>query len=177
MPKDTKAILRQKTLLGETYVELTPGTQERRARSPRTAACPPAASSPTVELDEIFRAFDPKTRDGVPASGCRPARRGASTAAAQDINDALGNLAPFAEDTTTLLQILNAQQAGGAAARRATPARSSTALSERDGQLQSLITNSNKVFATTAARNQALKAHVHRAADLRARVADDARRA
>ena len=28
------------------------------------------------------------------------------------------------------------------------------ALSERDGQLQSLITNSNKVFATTAARTR-----------------------
>src|SRR3982751_3871420 len=26
IPKDTKAILRQKTLLGETYVELSPGT-------------------------------------------------------------------------------------------------------------------------------------------------------
>src|SRR5215207_350969 len=26
LPKDVKAILRQKTLLGETYVELTPGT-------------------------------------------------------------------------------------------------------------------------------------------------------
>ena len=30
IPKDTKAILRQKTLLGETYVELTPGLHERR---------------------------------------------------------------------------------------------------------------------------------------------------
>src|SRR3954453_432868 len=27
LPKDVKAILRQKTLLGETYVELTPGTK------------------------------------------------------------------------------------------------------------------------------------------------------
>ena len=27
IPKDTKAILRQKTLLGETYVELTPGSK------------------------------------------------------------------------------------------------------------------------------------------------------
>ena len=26
IPKDTRAILRQKTLLGETYVELSPGT-------------------------------------------------------------------------------------------------------------------------------------------------------
>src|SRR6476646_7633749 len=31
LPSDAKAILRQKTLLGETYVELTPGTKAARA--------------------------------------------------------------------------------------------------------------------------------------------------
>src|ERR687897_846345 len=31
IPKDTRAILRQKTLLGETYVELSPGTGAGRA--------------------------------------------------------------------------------------------------------------------------------------------------
>src|SRR5436309_9993964 len=30
LPSDAKAILRQKTLLGETYVELTPGTRSAR---------------------------------------------------------------------------------------------------------------------------------------------------
>src|SRR5438093_6954147 len=29
LPRDTKAVLRQKTLLGETYVELTPGDKSR----------------------------------------------------------------------------------------------------------------------------------------------------
>ena len=116
LPSDAKAILRQKTLLGETYVELTPGTPTARRRCPRTARCRPRRSPPTVELDEIFRAFDPETRDAPSRRGCssRPSR---STAAAQDISDALGNLAPFAEDTDKLLR--DPQLAG----RRRAPAR------------------------------------------------------
>ena len=38
LPSDAKAILRQKTLLGETYVELTPGTRERAETIPEGGA-------------------------------------------------------------------------------------------------------------------------------------------
>src|SRR4051812_19119831 len=60
IPKDTRAILRQKTLLGETYVELTPG-HKSSGMLPEEGSLPASAVSPTVELDEIFRAFDDKT--------------------------------------------------------------------------------------------------------------------
>jgi hypothetical protein len=62
IPTDTTATLRQKTLLGETYVELSPGTKD----GPMLADGGELADgqvSPTVELDEIFRAFDAKTRE------------------------------------------------------------------------------------------------------------------
>ena len=88
----------------------------------------------------------------------------------QDLNDALGNLGPFAEDTSDAVDILNRQEG---AVRRLI---SNTgvvfdALTERDDQLRSLIENSNTVFATTAARDRELQAGVRRAADVRARVA------
>src|SRR3954451_16181672 len=60
IPKDTQAILRQKTLLGETYVELTPG-DKRSGTIKDGGRIPRAQVAPTVELDEIFRAFDAKT--------------------------------------------------------------------------------------------------------------------
>src|SRR3954452_4892068 len=107
LPKNSKAILRQKSLLGETYVELTPGNKAA-GTIPENGNLPASHVSPTVELDEIFRAFDPKTREAFrvwmqsQAAGIKG--RG------QDINDALGNLAPFATDTTALLRILNAQE-------------------------------------------------------------------
>jgi len=153
IPKDTKAILRQKTLLGETYVELSPGNK-RDGTVPENGSLPAGAVSPTVELDEIFRAFDQKTRDSfrVWMDQLAVAGKGRS----RDISDALGNLAPFAEDTTTLLKLLNAQQPNVQGVVRDS-GEVFAALSERDGQLRSLITNSNKVFETTARRDQALK--------------------
>ena len=62
IPRDTKAILRQKTLLGETYVELTPGDKSSGMLQ-EGGLLPQSHVSPTVELDEIFRAFDAKTRE------------------------------------------------------------------------------------------------------------------
>src|SRR6201999_97109 len=61
LPADAKAILRQKTLLGETYVELTPGTRSARPieENGRRAA---SQVAPTVELDEILNSFDAKSR-------------------------------------------------------------------------------------------------------------------
>src|SRR4051794_13995335 len=62
LARDVKAILRQKTLLGETYVELTPGHPKTAGTIPEGGAVPRTQVADTVELDEIFRAFDPKTR-------------------------------------------------------------------------------------------------------------------
>ena len=79
-PPRTRAILRQKTLLGETYVEFTPGTEARR-HIPEDGRLETAQVAPTVELDEIFRAFDNQTREGFqvwqgPREGHRGSRRG-----------------------------------------------------------------------------------------------------
>src|SRR6185436_6772338 len=57
---DARAVLRQKTLLGETYVELTPGRSEEKI--PEGGELPDGQVKPTVELDEIFDSLDPETR-------------------------------------------------------------------------------------------------------------------
>src|SRR4051794_31254230 len=90
--KDTKAILRQKTLLGETYVELTPGDRSRGTLA-EGGTLPASQVSPTVELDEIFRAFDAKTRDAFQVWMQSQSKSFAGRG--RDINDAIGNLAPF----------------------------------------------------------------------------------
>jgi phospholipid/cholesterol/gamma-HCH transport system substrate-binding protein len=64
IPKDAKAILRQKTLLGETYVELTQGNR-RAGMVPDGGRLASTRVSPTVELDEILRTFDHRTRVAV----------------------------------------------------------------------------------------------------------------
>jgi virulence factor Mce-like protein len=153
LPSDAKAMLRQKTLLGETYVELTPGTNGARKLA-EGGQLPEGQVAETVELDEILRTFDPETREAFQEWTQTQAE--AIAGHGRDVNDALGNLGPFAEDASTLVDILNRQE----------PAVSQLiantgvvfeALTERNGQLRDLISNSNTVFATTAARDRELQ--------------------
>jgi phospholipid/cholesterol/gamma-HCH transport system substrate-binding protein len=153
LPRDTKAMLRQKTLLGETYVDLTPGTKAA-GTIPENGHLRAAQVSPTVELDEIFRAFDDKTRAAFRTWMQTAAQ--ATKGRGRDISDALGNLAPFADDANRLVTILNSQSGAVHQLVRNT-GEVFTALSEKDGQLRSLIQNSNQVFQTTAQRDQALR--------------------
>jgi phospholipid/cholesterol/gamma-HCH transport system substrate-binding protein len=153
LPKDTKAILRQKTLLGETFVELTPGTRNGE-KIQDGGKLGQGNVAQTVQLDEIFRSFDPKTRAAFRTWLDQQGR--AFDGRGRDLNNALGNLTPFANDATTLLEVLNEQKAD---TRRLV---SNTgvvfdALTERGTQLRSLIENSNRVFATTAQRDARLK--------------------
>ena len=153
LPRDTRATLRQKTLLGETYVELTPGSR-RAGFVPEGGDLAAAQVAPTVELDEIFRAFDPKTRRAFQSWMQNQAV--AFKGRGRDLNDALGTLSPFAEDTNQLLRILNSQEST-VQALSANTGEVFDALSERRGQLSSLITNANRVFDVTAKRNQELQ--------------------
>jgi phospholipid/cholesterol/gamma-HCH transport system substrate-binding protein len=152
LPADTRAILRQKTLLGETYVELTPGS--RTAPKLKDGSSLPAAQvADTVQLDEILRTFDPATRRAIRTwleqEGTAVDNRGAA------LNAALGNLAPFTQNTATLLEILNRQSGDVRGLVRNTGV-VFDALSRRDGELADLVTNSNRVFQATASQAQAL---------------------
>ena len=152
--KDAKAILRQKTLLGETYVELTPGNPRRAGLLPEGATLPAGQVSDTVELDEIFRAFDPNTRRAFQTWMQEQSR--ALDGRARDISDALGNLEPFANDANEILTVLNSQE-GAVSELVSNTGQVFDAISERRGQLQGLIRNSSTVFTTTAERDDELR--------------------
>ena len=91
--KDARAILRQKSLLGETYVELTPGSPGAEKLDDGGTLARTNVED-TVELDEVFRVFDPKTRDAfqqwLHVAGIVTTGRWT-----RDFNDSLGNAAPF----------------------------------------------------------------------------------
>jgi phospholipid/cholesterol/gamma-HCH transport system substrate-binding protein len=154
LPEDSRAILRQKTLLGETYVELTPGTRGSR-RIPENGSLANARVSPTVELDEIFRSFDKKTREAFQTwqidSGKGIEGRGG------DFSDALGSLPAFASNTNDVVKILNSQERATSQVIKNTGVVFDT-LSERDGQLADWISNSNRLLATTGRRDEEIRA-------------------
>jgi phospholipid/cholesterol/gamma-HCH transport system substrate-binding protein len=153
IPEDTLATLRAKTLLGETYVELTQGDRDGPT-VPEGGSLPPAQVAESVQLDEIFRTFDERTRAAfqtwMQQSALAFQGRGA------DFSAAIANLEPFAEDANRVLRVLDSQEQAVSQVIRNT-GEVFTALSERQGQLQGLIRNSGAVFATTARRNQDLR--------------------
>src|SRR4051794_712193 len=148
LPKDSKFILRQKTLLGETYAEVTPGDPHKGYLADG-GEIPKASVEPTVELDEIFSAFDKPTREAfrkwVKGSATAIKGRGGNPdSTAQDLNDAFGNLGPFAQDAADVLGVLDKQQTDLGKLIRNT-GEVFGAISERDHSLQHLITNSDQV--------------------------------
>jgi virulence factor Mce-like protein len=154
IPADTRAMLRQKTLLGETYVELTQGDRDG-PKVPEGGSLPKAQVQPAVQLDEIFRTFDAPTRAAFQSWMQQLAI--ADTGRGADLSAAIANLAPFAEDANRLLRVLDTQQGAVSQFVRNT-GEVFGALSERQGQLQGLIRNSGIVFHTTAVRNRDLEA-------------------
>jgi phospholipid/cholesterol/gamma-HCH transport system substrate-binding protein len=153
IPRNTRAILRQKTLLGETYVELSTGDKSAGMLDDGDRL-PNSQVEPTVELDEIFGAFDAPTRRAFRqwVAGLAKASEGQ---APEDLNDAFGNLAPFAVDGARLLEVLDEQETAVQELFRNT-GRVFAAVNEREGALRELIVNSNNTFEATASRDEAL---------------------
>jgi phospholipid/cholesterol/gamma-HCH transport system substrate-binding protein len=153
IPRDTRAILRSKTLLGETYLELTPGDRS----GPKLAdggRLPAAQVHPTVELDEIFSTFDKPTRRAF-TEGAREFARAFAHGRGEDLNDALGNLAGTATNGERLLHVLDDQRLSLRGLLR-NGSIVFSAINDRQGALGGLIRNSNDTFEATAAHDRAL---------------------
>jgi virulence factor Mce-like protein len=152
IPRDTQAILRQKTLLGETYVELTPGSEEAGSL-PEDGDLPSAQVAESVQLDEVFRAFDPRTRAAF--QGWMQGQAAAWRGRGEDVSVAIASLEPFADEAERALRLLDTQsQAVREFVRQGGEVFG--ALAERRGQLRGLIESANTVFGTTARRNEEL---------------------
>jgi virulence factor Mce-like protein len=151
--RDARAILRQKSLLGETYVEITPG-EPGAERLPDGGTLARANVDDTVELDEVFRVFDPKTRTAF-QEWLHEAGIVTSGSFARDFNDSLGNAAPFFEGGAHLLRPLAEQEVALRRVFRDT-GRVFTAVSREDGQLRGLISNGDATFGALASRDDAL---------------------
>jgi phospholipid/cholesterol/gamma-HCH transport system substrate-binding protein len=154
MHADTRAILRQKTLLGENYIELAPGSRSAPA-IPDNGQLGPGQVAPSVTLDEILRSFDARTRTAY-ESWMQSLAAGLGNRG-RDLNDAFGNLNPFTADGQQLLSIL-ASQHGAVQALVRNAGVVFDALTQRGQQLRGLITNAGATFAQTAASDRQLAA-------------------
>jgi phospholipid/cholesterol/gamma-HCH transport system substrate-binding protein len=151
--EDTRAILRQKSLLGETYVELTPGSPDAEDLD-EGSTLPGRNVQETVELDEVFQAFDPETRRYF-QEWMHEAGIVSSDEYSQDLGDSLGNAAPFFEDGVDLLRPLDEQEVALRQVVRDT-GRVFDAITREDGDLRGLIVNGEATFSALASRDDAL---------------------
>jgi hypothetical protein len=110
--------------------------------------------APTVELDEILRVFNPQTKAAF-RNWVHESAQTISGTAPQDFNDALGNLAGFAQDGANVLKVLDDQSTAVRLLVKNT-GEVFGALSERKGQLRGLVVNSERTFNATASEQKAL---------------------
>lgn len=173
--EDTRAILRLKTLLGETYVELTPGSQldtgepvpvslgaqggatdaqlEVTEQVPEGGHLDSTQVEDATQIDEIFNALDEETR-----ARFQRWQEGAAVAIrdrALDVNDALGNLGPFIDRGADVVEILRRQRGALRGLVHDTGV-VFDALTERDRELAGVITGSNAAFGALAEQERAL---------------------
>jgi virulence factor Mce-like protein len=154
IPEGSRALLRTKTLLGETYIELTPGSRSGPQLADG-ATLPSANVAQSVQLDEIFRTFDPETRKAFQTWMQESAA--AISGQGQNLSYGFAELEPTLESLDSVFRILDTQHAAiGQLFRNG--ATSLEALRGREGELQSLIRSSNGVFETTAQRNRDIEA-------------------
>ncbi len=154
IPRGTRAVLRTKTLLGETYVELTPGDSDA-AKLDDGATLPAANIAESVQLDEIFRTFDARTRAAFQQWQQQAAI--AIQGNGQALSTAFAEFDPFFSELDKLFRVLDTQRL---AIRQlfSNGAVTFQALRGREGQLADLIQSSNAVFQTTAARDRDIEA-------------------
>src|SRR5215813_2691354 len=154
LPQGTRAMLRTKTLLGETYVELTPGSNSEPALQDG-AELPAAQVAESVQLDEIFQAFDPETRRAFQTWMQEAAV--AIEGQGQNLSYAIGNFEPTFKEFEGLFRVLNSQKLA-VAKLFGDGAKTFEALRGREGEFANLIRSSNELFSTTANRDKDIEA-------------------
>ncbi len=153
---DMHAVLRQKTLLGETYVQLIPETAHGSTGTgpflPDGGRLAQSQVEPSVTLDDILSAFDPKTRKDFQVWMQSVAV--GITGRGEQINSDFAELHPFVEHGNQLVSIL-ASQEGAVTALVKNTGEVFDALAGRDHQFEGLIVNGERTFHAAAEESTA----------------------
>jgi phospholipid/cholesterol/gamma-HCH transport system substrate-binding protein len=156
LPRDVRAILRQKTLLGETFVALTPGS--RTAPKLREGASIPVEQiEDTQPLDRVLATLDAEGRKQI-----REMLIDTGTmfdGRAGDLNNAFGNMGTGARQLEATMQILDGQRGAISTLTRETGKVLQTVGDER-AAVHELVRAGDRVLSATASRDDALRATV-----------------
>jgi phospholipid/cholesterol/gamma-HCH transport system substrate-binding protein len=150
IPSNEHMILRQKTLLGETYIELLPPARPTRPL-PDGGRLPADQVQPAVTLDDILAALEPRVRTAFKA--WQQTVAAAYNGRGEQINSDFAELEPFVEQANELVGVLRTQE-GALSATIHNTGVVFDALTERDHQFRGLIENGERTFHALAASSQ-----------------------
>ncbi|MCK9249797.1 MAG: MlaD family protein [Solirubrobacteraceae bacterium] len=151
--RDARVVVRNKSLLGEGYVELAPGRPDAAAL-PEGGRIPRSGVRRAERLDDVLQAFAPRTREDL-----RRMTQGMAKAfdgRAEDANAVLGRLEPATADLGTVVDALDDQ---GRTLQRivADGAETLGALGRRGVALEQAIDGGARMVAATARRERDLR--------------------
>jgi virulence factor Mce-like protein len=155
--RDTSAVLRQKTLLGEAFVELSPGSKAA-GTLPDGGTIQMTRIQQSQQLDQVLNSFNTPTQHHLQQllNGTYTALYGRG----QDLSNAVGNAATATSYAARIASGLDGER-GSVQSFVQNTGTVLSAVGARASDLQTLITNGNQVLAATAARNAALTATVN----------------
>lgn len=151
--QDLRAVLRRKSLLGEAYLEVTPGSPDSRP-IPEGGLIPARQVKEEVAVDKVLSTFDPKTRAALKGwlRGWEAGLEGRSGS----LSNAVGRLPAAVQTSGDLLGELRRQRAAVTTLVRDTGV-TFQAIGSQQASVDRLITNSGDLFATTAASERGLR--------------------
>jgi phospholipid/cholesterol/gamma-HCH transport system substrate-binding protein len=146
---DDYMLLRQKTLLGETFIELLPprGAGGPGPPLPDGGRIPAGHVEPAVTLDDILSALDPRTRAAFKI--WQQSLAAAFNGRGEQINSDFAVLEPFVESANKLVSILDSQEGAVRSVVHNTGV-VFDALTERDHQFRGLVVNGERTFHALA---------------------------
>lgn len=147
-----KAILRLKTLLGETYVELTLGPKNAKIIQ-EGGRLDDAQVADAVDFDEFLQTFDKPTRKIF--QQWQASLADATEGREQDISNSLGNLPAFVENAQSVVDILSKRRETLGALVRET-GQTFEAVTRNEGALSNLIVDQSLVFRELSDKRESI---------------------
>ncbi len=153
---DARAILRSKTLLGEGYLEISPGSADAEP-IPEDGELASDRTEPAQQLDDVLQTFAPRTRERLRGlfAGLADSFGGREA----ELSSSLGRLAPVTADLGDVADTL-ARQRGDLRTLLGDAGQVFAVLGEQQGAMQAAIRSGNEVFKVTADRDRELAATV-----------------
>src|SRR3954451_12273282 len=156
LPADVRAVVRFKTLLGESFVEMSPGDRHG-PRLPHGGRLATRNVESTQTVDRVLSTFDAPTRRAFKRflNEFATATRGRG----ESLNNVIGDMAPTSADLHRLSTVLDAERPALSELIRAS-GRALNRIGDRAGAVRTLIDAGGQVLGATASQDKALTATV-----------------